>query len=277
MKRIGKIIVALLILLLVLVALILFFLGPILKKAVETAGPTVTGVPVELQSASLSPLTGKGRLENFTVHNPPGYKSSEAIHVDELALNVDPKSLLSDKVHIRSLRLIGPRITLEGTPTKNNLKTILDHLNQVTGSGSSSSPSGSQKSSQGGKKLQVDDLQILAPKLEVRSPLLGEQPVIVELPNITLKNLGQGPEGITSAELAKRVLQQILQLVNKVGGNSLQDLAKKAAQKQLKQTASKTVEALKEKAQKGLQKELQKNLQKGLGGLLPSSKEKNQP
>ncbi len=265
MKRLVKIILALLILLLVIVTLILFFLGPILKKVVETAGPAVTGVPVQLQSASLSPLTGKGKLENFTVSNPPGYKSPEAIHVDQLTLDVEPKSLLADKVHIRSLRLIGPRITLEGTPTKNNLKTILDHLNKVTGNPSSSSKSGSQ-SQQGEKKLQVDDLQILSPKLTIRSPLLGDQPVVVELPNITLKNLGQGPEGITSAELAKRLLQQILQLVDKVGGKSLQDFAKNTTQEQVRKRASKAVESLKEKTQK----ELRKTLNKELGNLLPN-------
>jgi len=272
MKRLVKIVLALLILLLVIITLILFFLGPILKKAVETAGPTVTGVPVQLESASLSPLTGKGKLENFTVSNPPGYKSPEAIHIDELTLDVEPKSLLADKVHIRSLRLVGPLITLEGTPTKNNLKAILDHLNKVTG-GSSSSPQSESdsQSQQGGKKLQVDDLQILSPKLKIQSPLLGDQPLLIELPDITLKDLGQGPEGITSAELAKQVLQQILQLVDKAGGQSLQDFAKKTTQEQITKRASEAVKSLKEKTQK----ELQETLNKGLGNLLPSTKSKH--
>jgi hypothetical protein len=58
---------------------------------------------------------------------------------------------------------------------------------------------------------------------------LGGQSATVALPEIHLTALGQGPDGITGAELAKMVLQAIEQQALQASGSAITDLTKDAA------------------------------------------------
>jgi hypothetical protein len=206
MKKVIRILVVLVILLIVAVVAVGFFLGSIVKKGVETAGPKVAKVEVRLDSASLSLLSGRGTLKGFLVGNPPDFKSPSAIQAGEISLAVQPRSVFSDKVVIQSVRLIAPEITLQGV-TGDNLKKILENIQASTGGASTNKPAKGEtaKSDQGGKKVQVDDFLIQDAKLRVVL-FGGAVSPAVTLPEIHFTNLGQGPEGITPAELGSKVL-----------------------------------------------------------------------
>jgi hypothetical protein len=47
-----------------------FFLGAIIKKGVETAGPMITKTDVKLDSANLALLSGSGQLKGFNLSVP---------------------------------------------------------------------------------------------------------------------------------------------------------------------------------------------------------------
>src|SRR5436190_11097941 len=98
MKKVLKIIIALFVLLIVAVICVFFFLGGIVKKGVEKVGPRVTKTPVTLDAAVLSLFSGSGELKGFVVANPEGFKSSNAVQVGSVAVQVVPRSVLSDKV-----------------------------------------------------------------------------------------------------------------------------------------------------------------------------------
>jgi hypothetical protein len=59
------------------------------------------------------------------------------------------------------------------------------------------------------KKLQVDEFVITGGKISVAATMLGGQGATLPLPEIRLSNLGQGPDGITAAELAEKVLSAV--------------------------------------------------------------------
>jgi hypothetical protein len=177
-------------------------LDMLLKKGVETVGPQLTEVDVRLDGVKLSLLGGSGQLKGLRLGNPPGYKSESAVRLGELSLSLVPKSVFADKIHIRSIALLAPEITLEGGLKDNNLTKILANVQKHSGPASTN-----QAESTGAqKKLQVDSIVVRGAKVTARLDVLGGQPLSYTLPDLEIVNLGQGPEGITGAELSQRVL-----------------------------------------------------------------------
>ncbi|HTH46007.1 MAG TPA: hypothetical protein VMB21_00720 [Candidatus Limnocylindria bacterium] len=180
-------------------------LGSIVKKAVETAGPKITQTTLTLGSVSLSPSSGSGSIKDFTLGNPEGYKSAYSVKLGEAKLEVDPSSVLSDKVHIRSIVVTDPHIIIEGGLTDNNLKKIQANVESFAGLEKSAPASASGPS----KKLQVDDFLLSGAKVEVKIGILGDSIPALSLPDIHLTNLGSGSDGITAGDLTKRVLGEV--------------------------------------------------------------------
>jgi len=206
MKKVVKILLVLFALLIVALVVAFFSLDRIVKKGVETVGPSVAKVDVKLNNAKLSPFSGSGELKGLIVGNPPGFKTPSAIQVGSVGVKVDPGSVMSDKIVVRSVNVKAPEITFEGGPGGNNLSKILENVQ-----GTEEKPPATKEEHKGTtKKLQVDDFVISGGKIHVSATMLGGKAATMPLPEIHLTNLGQGPEGITPAELTKRVLKEIL-------------------------------------------------------------------
>lgn len=202
------------------------FLDTAVKRGVETIGPMLTKVDVKLDSVSLSLLSGGGKLKGLLVGNPSGYRTPSAIQVGDASLAITPGSIFSSKVVIRSINVQAPEITFETDLKGNNLSKIVANLQAATGGSSSSGASSDKKA---GKKLQVDDFLITGGKIHVTVTALGGQSATVPLPEIHLTSLGQGPDGITAAELTRLVLQAVEKEAVQAAAGSLTDLSKDAA------------------------------------------------
>lgn len=204
------------------------YLGQIVKKGISVYGPELTQTRVSVDTVALSLLTGSAKVTGLQIGNPQGYKSTNAVTVGTIAVGVDPTSVFSRKIVIRSLRLESPQITFEGGLSGNNLSQILDNVDS-TGSqgGTLSTNAAAQPSSE--RKFEVDDLVISGAKAQVilTSPIRRE--MNLPLPDIHLTDLGKGTEGITAADLTRRVLSAIttttLQTVAKTALNLDQNSA----------------------------------------------------
>lgn len=187
------------------VVVVSFFLGGIIKAGMQTVGPKVTQTSLTVSSVNVSVLTGSAGVTGLVLGNPKGYKAPNAISVGKAAVSLAPMSVFSDKIVIHSVEVRSPEITFEGNPLgANNLKKIMDNVNAFTGSGA---PPGTNAPAQAGqkkpgKKLEVDDFLITGAKVQFNG-------ATIPLPDIHLKNLGTGPDGITPAALTKEVLGQI--------------------------------------------------------------------
>lgn len=230
------------------------FLGTIVKTGIETFGPKITQVSVQVNAVELSVLTGSAKVKGLVVGNPPGYKAPQAISVGSAAVGVNPFSVLSDKVVVRSVRVEAPEITFEGNPLSgNNLSAIMQNVNEYGKGGkpaATNAPAATKTGSQPGKKLEVDDLLITGAKVNFNGATLP-------LPDIHLTNLGKGTGGITAADLTRRVLDAITSATIKAVVNSASDVGKGA-----------------ENVGKNLGKSLGNDLSnatKGLGGLFKKS------
>jgi uncharacterized protein involved in outer membrane biogenesis len=223
-----------------------FFLDSAVKKGIETVGPMLTKVDVKLDSVSLSLLSGSGKIRGLLVGNPEGYKTPSAIQVGEASLALQPGSILSDKVVIHSVSVIGPEVTFETDLKGNNLSKILANLQTASGGGDTKNDKAAAKAN---KKLQVDDFLIQNAKLNVSVMGLGKS-VSVPLPEIHLTGLGTGPEGITAADLTKKVIQAIEKEAVQASGSAVSGLAKDAAG--LTKDAGKTAAQAAEKVGQGI-------------------------
>jgi hypothetical protein len=231
-KIILWLLIVLVVVVLAAVVFVGFFLDSTVKREVETYGSQYTKVDVKLDAFSLSLFSGTGKMKKFVIGNPQGFKSPFSISMDTASLSVTPASVFADKVVIKSINVQAPQITFEMDLTGNNLKKILNNLQDTTGGGTNTpaKPAEPQTTAaKSGKKLQVDDFLINGAKMQltVNTPA-GSKSATLSLPQIHLTNLGQGPEGITGPELGKLALAAIEEQAAKVAASAIPELEKGA-------------------------------------------------
>ncbi len=229
-KLLLRIALVLVILVVVAVVAVGLSLDTAIRKGVETLGPKIAKVDVKLAGVNLSLLSGSGSIKGLVIGNPEGYKTASAISVGSTSVSVSPGSLLSDKIVVKSIRVEAPEITFELGPGGSNLQKIQANLAATMGTGGSpNQPVASEK--QPGKKLQVDEVVITGGKVTLGAAMLGGKMAEAVLPEIRLKDLGTGPDGITGADLGNRLLSVIMDGAIKVGADQLTKAGKDALNK----------------------------------------------
>ena len=200
-------------------------LNGIVKTGVETIGPKLAGVSITLDKVNISILTGSAKVEGLVVGNPPDYKAPNAISVGQAEVGVNPFSVLSDKIVVRTVHVIAPEITFEGNPLtgNNNLSKILDNLNAAakTSAAPATTNQTATVSAKPAKKLEVDDFLISDARVHYNG-------VTLPLPPVHLANLGTGPDGITAADLSKQVFSQLTSAIIKTVASSAADIGNNA-------------------------------------------------
>jgi len=179
----------------------------------ETVGPKITQVSIKVDAVNLSLLTGSARVKGLVVGNPEGYKTPQAISVGSATVSVNPFSVLSDKIVVRSVRVEAAEITFEGGLGGNNLSKIMDNVNAIAKTG---------------RKIEVDDFLITGAMVHVNLTGMSGKEMTLPLPDIHLTNLGQGNAGITATDLTRRVLGAITAATVKVVASATTDIGKGA-------------------------------------------------
>ena len=223
-KLFLSLIVILLVLIVVSGILGSFFLGPIVKAGMETVGPKITQVSIRVDAVDLSLLTGSASIKGLVVGNPEGYKAPQAINVGTAAVGVNPFSILSDKIIIRSVRVEAPEITFEGNPfSGNNLSKIEQNVNAAVNKGSATPATNTAAKASGkpAKRIEVDDFLITKAKVNFNG-------VSLTLPDVHLTDLGKSAGGITAEDLTRRVLQALTTATVKAVAGAATDVGKGA-------------------------------------------------
>jgi hypothetical protein len=228
-KLFLSVVVILVVLIVVAVIIAGFFLGTIVKTGMETVGPKIMQVSIKVDAVNLSLLTGSARVKGLVVGNPEGYKTPQAISVGSAAVGVNPFSVLSDKIVVRSVRVEAAEITFEGGLGGNNLSKIMDNVNAIAKSGGPASTNTTARAgNEPGRKIEVDDFLITGAIVHVSLTGVGGKETILPLPDIHLTNLGQGNAGITATDLTRRVLGAITTATVKVVASATTDIGKSA-------------------------------------------------
>jgi len=229
-KFVIRLFIVLLVLILLAVLGVHFFLDGAIKKGFNTVGPKITKVDTRIDAVSLSIMSGSGKMKGLFIGNPEGYKSPSAIQVGSSTFAVQPGSLLSPKVVVKSVRIEAPELNLEGGLKGINLKKLLSNIEETTGSSSTNEPSKEPKepAAKAGKKLEVDEFVITGTKLHVTVdvPGVGQKSATVPVPDINLPPLGKDDEGVTVAEVSSVALKALLKASIETGEKAIEDLMK---------------------------------------------------
>lgn len=194
---------------------LMFALGPIVKTGIETIGPKVTGTKIAVESVSFNLLKGQIAIKGFVLGNPEGFGTPDSIQAKDVFVDIDPLSLLSSKIHVESIVIDGVALTCEQGLTSNNLTTIKSNVDSfvksLPGQGAKKETAEAPApSAKGGKKLQVDKVDISHITVSVALKGVSKDGAGIPVPGITLSDLGSGPEGITPGDLAARILDSLL-------------------------------------------------------------------
>jgi hypothetical protein len=204
------------VLIIVAVIIVALCLDDIVKKGVEVVGPQITKVSVNLDAVHIGLFTGSASVKNLVVGNPEGYEAPQAISGGLAEVGVNPFSILTDKIVVRSVRVESPEITFEGGLDGNNLSKIMDNVSGVAKAGGPPSANTNVTAKAGekpGKKIEVDDFLITGAKVHGTLNLFGGKEVTIPsltLPDIHLTNLGKGSDGLTPTDLTHAVLKAII-------------------------------------------------------------------
>lgn len=209
-----------------------FSLNSLVKKAVETVGPTITKTDVRLASARLSPFSGSGRLNGFIVGNPEGYKGPFALKLGSIAVSVDKATVLKDPIVVQSIVIRSPEVMLIGTPGGTNLQKLMKNIQ------SSGSSSGKQEKTPetASKKFVVQEVVISGAKLHLSAGALNQQvSQTLSIPDIRLRNIGTAGKGVSARDVAMQLINPLLNAairegLNALGKQGLQQLQQQGAQ-----------------------------------------------
>ena len=201
-------------------------LNSIVKKGVETVGPQIAKVPVNLESVNIVLLTGSAKVKGLVVGNPEGYKAPQAISIGLAEVGVNPFSIMSDKIVVRTIHVIDPELTFEGGLSGNNLSKIMENLNaNAKTGGKPATNSATPAASQSGKKFQVDDFLVTGAKVHVHLTDLGKE-MTLTLPDVRLADLGKGTDGLTPTDLSRAMLKAVSAATIKAISANVSDLGK---------------------------------------------------
>ena len=244
MKRILLIVGALLAVMVIgLVVFVFTGLGGAIKAIVEGVGSKATGTEVTLASADVSLTSGDGTLKGLVVGNPKGFKTPSAIELGQIHVKIDTSTVTSSTVVVKEILIEGPRLTYElGAGGGSNIGVIQDNVAAMgggSGGGGGSKgagggkPSGEPKEkepkSESGTKLIIEDLVVRGGHVAASASFLSGKDLGAPLPDIHLRDIGKSEGGVTSSELAKRILDALTHgALDAVKGLNLDSLEKAA-------------------------------------------------
>jgi len=175
-----------------------YFLDAAVERGIEIAGTRIARVEVALDGAGISLYSGQGALRGLRVANPAGYRAPYAVRVGQVQVALKPLSVLSDRVVVRSVVVQGPEIHYEKRGGKTNLDVIRANVESTV------------KRTDAGKKLQIDSLIIRDAKVYFYEKR-DKPPRVLTLKEIHLQDLGKGPEGLTGAELTRKITDKVIE------------------------------------------------------------------
>lgn len=263
----------------------------VVRDLVHKHGSSVVGTDVNVGNIKLSLTDGHGSVGNITVSNPKGYSQSYIIKLGGVSVKVDKDSVIKlaketaqkngpsvKTIVINEIQVNKPEVAYELMNLKrSNADDIMANIKKNTAStGKKQSP---QKAGKSGVeyKVAIKKVVIANGSATVAANLLGaSQSLKLNLPTITINNLGTEKQGVTIEDGLARIFQEILKttttvvskadlsgILSDVGNlaGTAADVAGKTAKDAIG-TVGKTADAATEKVTEGV-----KGLTNGIGSL----------
>lgn len=205
-KIIASILITLLVVIAIAVAVGLRNLDVLVEAAIESVGPMVTQTDVQVDRVAIELGQGRGEVHGLTVANPEGFSDQPILRVGQAALELRTGSLREDVIVLREILVDGVHINAEHRNlTEINLKTMLDNIRpEQTEEPYKSSTAAPDV------RFMVEKLSFTGASLNLSSDELGERELA--LSDLHLEELGDREKGLSPVELARALVQPLLEL-----------------------------------------------------------------
>jgi hypothetical protein len=180
-----------------------FFLGGVVTAGVNKFGPQVTQTTVSLESARISPLSGRGTLTGLVVGNPKGWSEHNLWSLGRIHLSVAPFSIFGDHIVIREIDIDAPAFNYETKVVASNIKDFANNIETVMGGGKEATVK-----TVGGNPIKFEVKKFRLHNAQVRVGVAGSSKM-VSMPPIEFTDLGTKEGGITADQLVVAILHKI--------------------------------------------------------------------
>lgn len=207
LKRTIKIAISTLVIILVIALTVIYFaLNSIVAQGIRTFGTQATGTKVEVQSVNISPFGGSLEIKGLSVANPKDYESGNALVLNRFFVNMNLKSIFSDKIIINEVLIEGMAINLEPSVTSgSNLQEINNNISAYTSAEKTQQKEPSQKP---GKKVVIKHLLIQNGTITISSSLLKNN-IKVPMAKIQMRDIGENDKE-SAGDVLQTVFNQML-------------------------------------------------------------------
>jgi hypothetical protein len=189
-------------------------LDSIVEAAIEKYGSQYTGTAVGVDGVELDLTSGKGAINGFSVANPAGFETAQAIEVGRVAIAVDIGSITGDPIVIKEIRIDQPKVTYEIGPDGNNIDAIAQNVQSQTGSGEgkAADKAGADEGG-GGPKLIIEDLYVNGGEVGVSATALKGKTMSADLDDVHLENIGKDDGGASPGKVAEIITASLVKMV----------------------------------------------------------------
>lgn len=231
MKKLLYFLLAIVVIVCLAVGAVLFFLDGIVKTSINKYASEAVGVPVSVADVSIKPFSGHFAVNGLKIGNPTDFKSPDLLSLDNIAVDVDMKSLLSKKIVIKSIEVTKPEITYEMLSLKqNNISDVIRILK------AKSAQEDSEPKTEEAAESKPSDISVVIDMVKVASGTIDAvmnvsghtNSVAVDMPSITLNNIGgEKPQTLSDGlmEIFTTVLQKAMQTVVNANVTDLKQIA----------------------------------------------------
>jgi hypothetical protein len=196
-------------------------LDSLVKSAIETYGSEMTGTAVRVDSVRIELVAGKGTIRGLTIANPAGFSTAHAFTLGEITLDIDPGSVTGNPVVIDEIAIRAPQVTYEmNAAAQSNLLVIQNNLSAYSGDGGGGGSSDATASDDAAEtRLSIKRFVFEKGQVTAHTSAVGGKDGSLRLPPLRMNDLG-GKQGMTGAELGKKVLSAYTTQVVKAVGSS---------------------------------------------------------
>ncbi len=177
--------------------------GSIVEQVIERVGTEATGTSVDVASLDLNLAERAAAIHGFTIANPQGYANPNAFTLDEISVEVE--SVSRDLIVLREVVVASPQVFYEIAEQGTNIDAIrnnIDAYQQRLGGGGGGSGGGSSSET----KIIIDRLRFTGGQVFASG---AGQEVNVDLPPLTLTDLGRASGGETAGQIAAQIADHL--------------------------------------------------------------------
>lgn len=214
MKRLVKLIVAVVLLLAIAAVAAFFYIDRIAKTAIERGGTWALGVDTGVEGADVGVFSGELSLSGVKIDNPEGYAADHFMELGKGEMAVSLGTLRQDVIVLPRLILSDLDVAMQRGAAGTNYGVILENLKRFEAT----------EPDPDAKRYVIDELVISG--INVRLDLFGAPGGAglggIDLPidEIRLENVGSAgrERGVVMGELINIVVKAVMQVILNEGG-----------------------------------------------------------